>query len=148
MVVIFRPMPTSDGRLRYSVVQLHYRNESKSQLRARTAYCSQSKDQRLQNPYSRELGFGTFGFWCQPPHQIQPLYLHAPSQAGHDTRTERAKPEELANCETWSLSSLQGIRGVTSWQNIPMGKHKMLNSFRKRLMMLSEGSKGENSVIA
>ncbi|MGB4705875.1 MAG: aminotransferase class IV [Aquiluna sp.] len=95
------------------------------------------------------------GVLCAPdestpwlPSITRELVFELASQAGHDTRTERAKPEELANCETWSLSSLQGIRGVTSWQNIPMGKHKMLNSFRKRLMMLSEGSKGENSVIA
>lgn len=35
-----------------------------------------------------------------------------------ETRTRQAKPEELINHELWLLSSLQGIRNVTSWVNL------------------------------
>ena len=37
---------------------------------------------------------------------------------GIKTQTKKAKPEELVGKEVWSLSSLQGIRAVSSWVNL------------------------------
>ena len=59
-------------------------------------------------------------------------------QAGFETKTVRAKPENLEGAEVWSLSSLQGIRGVTKWDELRLGELKRLGSFRKRLALLSE----------
>lgn len=55
--------------------------------------------------------------------------------AGFETKVERVRPEDLAGCEVWSVSSLQGIRGVTSWQGIDVAKPELATSFRKRLRM-------------
>jgi hypothetical protein len=35
------------------------------------------------------------------------------------------------------LSALQGIRGVTSWGEIPLAEHHLLSPFRKRLGLLA-----------
>lgn len=82
------------------------------------------------------------------PSITREIVFELANQAGFETGTEKAKPEDLANCEIWSLSSLQGIRGVTSWQNIPVGKHNMLNSFRKRLLMLAADASDDSPLIA
>lgn len=60
------------------------------------------------------------------------------SQAGFETRTTAARPEDLENAEVWSLSSLQGIRGVTEWGALKLSEPKRVGSFRKRLALLSE----------
>ncbi len=59
-------------------------------------------------------------------------------QAGLQVRETHAKPEDLANKEVWSLSALQGIRGVTSWGEIQVGRLLRMGSFRKRLSLLSK----------
>lgn len=59
-------------------------------------------------------------------------------QAGYKTRTVRARPDQLEGAEVWSLSSLQGIRGVIEWQGLKLGELKRLGSFRKRLSLLGE----------
>lgn len=56
-------------------------------------------------------------------------------QAGFEVSEERAKPEDLAGCEVWNLSALQGIRGVTKWGDIAIAEPKQYQSFRKRLSL-------------
>lgn len=58
-------------------------------------------------------------------------------QAGYSVAQERARPADLAGCEVWSLSSLQGIRPVISWGDIAIGPVRLAPSFRKRLALLS-----------
>ncbi|MDG2496755.1 MAG: aminotransferase class IV [Aquiluna sp.] len=82
------------------------------------------------------------------PSITREIVFELANQAGFETDTERAKPEDLAHCEIWSLSALQGIRGVTNWQQIPVGEHKMLSSFRKRLSMLSTDASNDGPLIA
>jgi hypothetical protein len=60
------------------------------------------------------------------------------AQAGYETALVNQKPDQLHGAEIWSLSALQGIRGVTSWNGVDVGELKLLRPFRKRLQMLSE----------
>ena len=69
-------------------------------------------------------------------------------QAGYETAEEKAKPEDLAGCEIWSLSALQGISGVTSWSGIEVGELSLLSPFVKRLNLLAEPLPEPNSLIA
>jgi branched-subunit amino acid aminotransferase/4-amino-4-deoxychorismate lyase len=66
------------------------------------------------------------------------LVFELADQAGYQTAQEMAKPADLAGCEVWSLSALQGIRGVTSWGDIPLGQLFMLSPFRKRINLLAK----------
>ena len=59
-------------------------------------------------------------------------------QAGYQTKEVRVRPEDLAGCEVWTLSALQGIRGVTRWGSISLGPLAMLSPFRKRLALLAQ----------
>lgn len=72
------------------------------------------------------------------PSITRELVFNIASQAGYQTKTLKAKPEELHGAEIWSLSALQGIRGVTAWKGVSIGELKLLNPFRKRLKMLLE----------
>jgi branched-subunit amino acid aminotransferase/4-amino-4-deoxychorismate lyase len=71
------------------------------------------------------------------PSITRELVFEIAEQAGYQTSQRRAKPDELAGCEVWSLSALQGIRGVTSWGEIPLAEHHLLSPFRKRLGLLA-----------
>ncbi|NCW22617.1 MAG: hypothetical protein EBW45_00630, partial [Actinobacteria bacterium] len=66
------------------------------------------------------------------------LVFEIAGQAGYETRETSAAPEELAGCEVWSLSALQGIRGVTSWGDIMLGELRMQRPFSKRLALLNQ----------
>jgi branched-subunit amino acid aminotransferase/4-amino-4-deoxychorismate lyase len=61
------------------------------------------------------------------------------NQAGYQTRTESIKPADLDGLEIWVLSSLQGIRVVTEWSDLPNGPAvpRHAEAFRKRLRLLS-----------
>ena len=72
------------------------------------------------------------------PSVTRELVFNIASQAGFKTETVRATPEDLHGAEVWSLSALQGIRGVTAWNNVAVGELKLLAPFRKRLKMLLE----------
>lgn len=58
---------------------------------------------------------------------------------GISTRNEKVKPADLVGLEIWSLSSLHGIRSVQDWIDLggPVGTARHLDSFNKRLRMLS-----------
>ena len=71
------------------------------------------------------------------PSITRELAFELAQQAGFATAQRRAKPEDLQGCEIWSLSALQGIRGVTSWADIKVLPGRFLTPFRKRLAMLS-----------
>jgi len=64
--------------------------------------------------------------------------LEIAGQAGYKTLEKSAAPQQLQGCEVWSLSALQGIRGVTEWGELGLGELRMLRPFRKRLALLSE----------
>ena len=66
------------------------------------------------------------------------MVLEIAGQAGYETKETSAAPVDLAGCEVWSLSALQGIRGVTSWGDIPLGELRMQRPFSKRLALLNE----------
>jgi len=72
------------------------------------------------------------------PSITRDLVFELASQAGYKTSTKSARPEELTGLEIWSLSALQGIRGVTAWQGLEPGPLRFMEPFRKRLGMLSE----------
>lgn len=72
------------------------------------------------------------------PSITRDLVFELAHQAGFQTRETRAKPEDLTGLEVWSLSALQGIRGVTGWNGVTPGPAKRLSSFRKRLGLLAE----------
>lgn len=72
------------------------------------------------------------------PSVTRDLVFELANQGGYEVREERAKPEDLAGCEVWSLSALQGIRGVTSWGDIPLAPLSLLSPFRKRLALLAK----------
>jgi branched-subunit amino acid aminotransferase/4-amino-4-deoxychorismate lyase len=61
------------------------------------------------------------------------------TQMGFATRTESARPADLVGLEIWALSSLQGIRPVSSWINLggPVGKPLHVDAFARRLKLLS-----------
>jgi branched-subunit amino acid aminotransferase/4-amino-4-deoxychorismate lyase len=58
---------------------------------------------------------------------------------GYRTATEAVTPEQLAGLEIWALSSLQGIRPVVAWHDLPggVGAAKHLGEFQRRLRMLA-----------
>lgn len=60
-------------------------------------------------------------------------------QMGLVTKTERAKPADLVETEVWLLSSLQGIRSVTSWLELggPLAAPTHVETFNKRLRLLA-----------
>lgn len=71
------------------------------------------------------------------PSITRELVFELADQAGYQTAQEMAKPVDLAGCEVWSLSALQGIRGVTAWNSIFLGELSLLSPFRKRLNLLA-----------
>ena len=72
------------------------------------------------------------------PSITRELVFELASQAGYETKTVAETPQDLNGSEVWSLSSLQGIRGVTSWNSVNVGPLRLLQPFRKRLAMLLE----------
>jgi len=72
------------------------------------------------------------------PSITRQLVLEIAGQAGYETKETSAAPVDLAGCEVWSLSALQGIRGVTSWGDISLGELRMQRPFSKRLALLNE----------
>ena len=72
------------------------------------------------------------------PSITRELVLDLAIQAGFDVKLKSAKPGDLAGCEVWSLSALQGIRAATSWAGIAIAPPKRFVSFRKRLVLLSK----------
>ena len=72
------------------------------------------------------------------PSITRQLVFELASQAGYSTAEVRRRPLDLAGCEVWSLSALQGIRGVTSWQDVNVAEPRLLRPFRKRLALISE----------
>ncbi|MEO0048962.1 MAG: hypothetical protein RL556_294 [Actinomycetota bacterium] len=64
-------------------------------------------------------------------------------QCNLEIKQVRAKPQDLENAEVWALSSLQGIRPVTAWNDedgnptIKVAGPKRFESFCKRLRMLA-----------
>lgn len=72
------------------------------------------------------------------PSVTRQVVFELADQAGYQTLAEHAKPSDLAGCEVWSLSALQGVRGVTAWQGVPIAKPQRHNSFRKRLSLISQ----------
>ena len=72
------------------------------------------------------------------PSITRELVFEIAGQAGFQTMEDAVAPENLEGCEVWSLSALQGIRGVTSWGEIPLGELRMQRSFVKRLSMLNQ----------
>lgn len=86
------------------------------------------RDGKLYGPDSRTN-------WL--PSITRELVFELAQQAGYQTSEEMVRPSDLAGCEVWSLSALQGIRGVTSWGDIPLGSLSLLSPFRKRLNLLA-----------
>lgn len=72
------------------------------------------------------------------PSITRELVFELASQAGYQTQQVAETPSDLNGSEVWSLSSLQGIRGVTSWNGVQLGALRLLQPFRKRLTMLLE----------
>jgi branched-subunit amino acid aminotransferase/4-amino-4-deoxychorismate lyase len=72
------------------------------------------------------------------PSITRELVFELANQAGYKTATERAKPADLAGCEVWSLSSLQGIRYATAWDAIELAPPRFASSFAKRLELLAQ----------
>lgn len=82
------------------------------------------------------------------PSITRELVFSLARQAGFETAQEKARPEDLAGCEIWSLSALQGIRGVTIWSGVEVGEPTLLSPFVKRLNLLAEPLPEPNSLIA
>ena len=89
---------------------------------------------------------GYYEWQSTVPDSKVPFYIHPESgmlafelarDAGYRTAELAAKPQDLAGCEVWSLSSLQGIRFVSSWEGVEVAKPSHASSFRKRLGLLS-----------
>lgn len=59
-------------------------------------------------------------------------------QAGFGVEQTRATPADLAGAEVWSLSALQGIRGVVGWQGVEIEYPRLHLPFRKRLGLLAQ----------
>jgi branched-subunit amino acid aminotransferase/4-amino-4-deoxychorismate lyase len=72
------------------------------------------------------------------PSITRSLVFELANQAGYKTMTERARPTELADCEVWSLSSLQGIRFATAWDGVALAAPRFAGSFSKRLDLLAQ----------
>lgn len=75
------------------------------------------------------------------PSITRELVFQLANQAGMQIRESRAKPEDLEGCEVWSLSSLQGIRGVTAWAGLDIASPRLYVPFRKRLGLLKKSVK-------
>lgn len=71
------------------------------------------------------------------PSITRELVFNIAQQAGYETKLVREKPADLHGCEVWSLSALQGIRGVSHWNEVEVGPLRLLAPFRKRLKMQS-----------
>jgi len=82
------------------------------------------------------------------PSITRELVFEMANQAGFETAAVNSTPQDLAGCEVWSLSALQGIRGVNHWQDIPLAELKRLSSFRKRLALLTNSSLNDDLSIA
>ena len=82
------------------------------------------------------------------PSVTRNLLFEIASQAGYETAVERARPDDLAGCEVWSVSALQGIRAVTSWAEIPVAPARHRSSFMKRLALLAEPLPKNDGLIA
>jgi branched-subunit amino acid aminotransferase/4-amino-4-deoxychorismate lyase len=72
------------------------------------------------------------------PSITRELVIEMAQQAGYPVVFERAKPEQLAGCEVWSLSSLQGVRGVSGWDGVSIKPPSLFTAFRKRLKLMAE----------
>jgi len=72
------------------------------------------------------------------PSITRELAFELALQAGFRVSEKNAKPDELANKEVWSLSALQGIRGVTGWGDLSVSEPSRLWSFRKRMALLGK----------
>jgi branched-subunit amino acid aminotransferase/4-amino-4-deoxychorismate lyase len=72
------------------------------------------------------------------PSITRELVIEMAVQAGYEVQLERAKPEDLAGCEVWSLSSLQGVRGVNAWAGVEVRPPALFSAFRKRLRLMAE----------
>lgn len=71
------------------------------------------------------------------PSITRKIVLEMAEQAGYKTVELAARPVDLAGKEVWSLSALQGIRGVTQWGELDVAAPKRLSAFRKRLSLLA-----------
>lgn len=72
------------------------------------------------------------------PSITRDLVFELANQAGHKTDTERVTPGDLAGCEVWSLSSLQGIRFASAWDGVELAAPRFAGSFGKRLDLLTQ----------
>jgi branched-subunit amino acid aminotransferase/4-amino-4-deoxychorismate lyase len=74
------------------------------------------------------------------PSVTRELVWSIADQMGSKTRFESVKPQSLNGLEIWLLSSLHGIRVVTSWSELPDGPApaERSESFNRRLSMLSK----------
>jgi branched-subunit amino acid aminotransferase/4-amino-4-deoxychorismate lyase len=72
------------------------------------------------------------------PSITRELVVEMAQQAGYPVVFERAKPAQLAGCEVWSLSSLQGVRGVNAWSGVDILPPVLFTAFRKRLKLMAE----------
>ena len=71
------------------------------------------------------------------PSVTRKIVFEMAEQAGYETAELAVRPADLAGKEVWSLSALQGIRGVTQWGEIEIAAPKRLSAFRKRLSFLA-----------
>ncbi len=82
------------------------------------------------------------------PSITRELVFELATQAGYQTSQRRAKPAELAGCEVWSLSALQGIRAVDSWEGVAVAQARLASPFSKRLTMLAQPLPSNEEVLA
>lgn len=84
---------------------------------------------------------------CAPSEEVRwlpsitrNLVLDIARQSEIEVRLVEAKPEDLAGCEIWLLSALNGIRPVSRWVDldIALGQMLHLDSFAKRLRLYSQ----------
>ena len=82
------------------------------------------------------------------PSITRELVFELASQAGYQTSQRRARPAELAGCEVWSLSALQGIRAVEAWEGVAVSPARLASPFSKRLAMLAQPLPSSEEVLA
>jgi branched-subunit amino acid aminotransferase/4-amino-4-deoxychorismate lyase len=82
------------------------------------------------------------------PSITRELIFELASQAGYQTSQRRARPAELAGCEVWSLSALQGIRAVEAWEGVAVAPARLASPFSKRLAMLAQPLPSSEEVLA
>lgn len=82
------------------------------------------------------------------PSITRELVFELATQAGYQTSQRRARPAELAGCEVWSLSALQGIRAVEVWEGVGIAPARLASPFSKRLAMLSQPLLSSDEVLA